>query len=103
MTPDALREEHQTTKELWSKVGKTNLNSFHNSFLNLYQNVLDEYEFQFPTAKIDSEFYHSRKILQKMDDFSSLSAKKQEQEISDIRGDAGAALRDLFLLINKLK
>lgn len=103
MTKEALREEYNKTKELSNKFDRTNLTSYHLAFLNLYQNVRDEYEFQFPAAKFDSDFYHALKSVQKMDDFPSWPKKKQELGFSDLRGESLAALNDLGKLIAKLK
>lgn len=98
MTKQALTEEHKTVKETWSKLTVPGLHSFRNDFINLYDNVIFEYS----GNKEHSDFYHTRKIIEKMGDFGSVAKKNQEGEFSEIRGAVGAALRDLELLIHKM-
>ena len=98
MTKQALIEEHKTVKATWSKLTVSNLHSFHNDFINLYDNIISEYS----GDKEHSNFYHTRKIIEKMGNFNSVAKKNQEGEFSEIRGAAGAALRDLELLILKM-
>lgn len=99
MTQEALLREYNEVLVTLSKLKEAGLHSFRNDFMNLYNNVIFEYE----GKKEDSDFYHVRKILERMGNFNEVPERRKGNEMSEIRSMANAALRDLYRLILQMK
>jgi len=99
MTQEALLKNHAEVSESLKRLTANNLHSFDIEFGNLYDNVISEYT----GSNEHSDFYYARELRKRIGNYNDVSAKNKEGEFLEIKGKATYALKDLKLLILKIK